>query len=451
MTRRDPSGLCLIASAALLAAAFGGIAWLGNLFYAARSFVGLFVLASLGYALAVMWVVRTRPTRPAVLAGILGVAVAFRLILLPTEPTLSTDAYRYLWDGRLAAAGISPYHYPPNASEVAAFRDATVYPRLNHADWRTVYPPGAQLLFWAVARLAPDNILALKTVMLAFDLLTLGLLIGWLRALGRPLAWALLYAWHPLVVVELSGSGHLDAAALAASVAALWAASRERETWAGALVGAGALIKLYPLLLLAAITRGHPARALAACGAVVLAGYGLYAHEGAAVLGSLTRYVAEEEFNPSVRLALEVVLAPFGPPGLRAARLLPLIGLAGVVVGAGLFARAVPVWRRALWIGGGYLLTVPSLFPWYALWVVPLLAAAPAWPWLYLTCAVGLTYVIFAEPVWRLPLWVTAAQFVPVALGLAFAWRSRDPAGSASGAREGLGEPRSDGSERPAR
>ncbi len=451
MTRRDPTGVWLAGCATLLAAAFGGMAWLGDLYGATRSFVALFVLASLVYALAVVWVVRQPPTRPAVLMGILGVAVGFRLILLPTEPTLSTDLYRYMWDGRLAVAGISPYRYPPNAPEVAALRDATVYPRLNHADWLTVYPPGAQLLFWAVARLAPDSVFALKGVVLAFDLLTLGLLIGWLRAIGRPVAWVLLYAWHPLVVVELSGSGHLDAATLAASVGALWAASRGRETWAGTLVGAGALIKLYPVLLLAAIARRHPVRALAACGAVMLAGYGLYAHEGAAVLGSLTRYVAEEEFNPSVRLALAVVLAPLGPAGLVAARLLPLAGLAGVVLGVGLFARTVPVWRRALWIGGAYLLATPSLFPWYTLWIVPILAAAPAWPWLYLTCAVGLTYVIFAEPIWRLPPWVTATQFVPLALGLVLAWRSREPDRSVSGAREGIGEPRGDVPERPPR
>ena len=41
----------------------------------------------------------------------------------------------------------------------------------------------------------------------------MNVLVGWLRALGRPSAWVLVYAWHPLVVVELAGSGHLDAVA----------------------------------------------------------------------------------------------------------------------------------------------------------------------------------------------------------------------------------------------
>jgi hypothetical protein len=89
----------------------------------------------------------------------------------------------------------------------------------------------------------------------------------------------------------------------------------------------------------------------------------------------------------------------------------------------------VPAWRRARWLVGAYLLATPNLFPWYALWIVPLLAAAPAWPWLYLSCAVGLAYLVFAQPVWTLPGWVIAVEFAPVARGLALAAWSRRPAG----------------------
>jgi hypothetical protein len=287
-------------------------------------------------------------------------------------------------------------------------------------DWRTVYPPGAQLLFLGVARVAPSSVLAMKLLVLAFDLLTMVGLIGWLRALGRPPAWVLIYAWHPLAVVELAGSGHLDAVALAATVAALWAAARGREAWAAALLGAGALVKLYPLLLLPAVWR-RPARAVAAAGVVIGAGYALYARDGWAVLGSLTRYVAEEEFGAGVRAALEVLLTPLGPPGLLAARLLPLAGLALLALAVGQWAA--PPDRRARWLVGGYLLAAPSLFPWYALWMVPLLAVGPAWPWLYFSCAIALGYLSVAERVWHMPAWVIAAQWTPLALGLV--WQAR--------------------------
>jgi hypothetical protein len=232
--------------------------------------------------------------------------------------------------------------------------------------------------------------------------------------------WVLIYAWHPLAVVELAGSGHLDAVALAATVAALWAAARGREAWAAALLGAGALVKLYPLLLLPAVWR-RPGRAVAAALAVVGAGYALYAREGSAVLGSLTRYVAEEEFGAGVRAALDGLLGPLGPPGLLAARLLPLAGLAALALAVGRWGASPD--RRARWLVGGYLLAAPSLFPWYALWMVPLLAVAPAWPWLYFSCAITLSYLSVVEPVWRIPAWVIAAQWIPLALGLI--WQAR--------------------------
>src|SRR5262249_41621062 len=91
--------------------------------------------------------------------------------------------------------------------------------------------------------------------------------------------------------------------------------------------------------------------------------------------------------------------------------------------GLGWFGRAIPVERRAAWLIGAYCLTTPSLFPWYALWLIPVLTVEPQWPWLWLTGAVALSYLVFAEPVWRIPVWVPAAEFIPLAAGLAWAVR----------------------------
>jgi hypothetical protein len=67
----------------------------------------------------------------------------------------------------------------------------------------------------------------------------------------------------------------------------------------------------------------------------VAGGYALYWREGVAVFGSLGRYVAEEEFNGTLRAALEFVLTPLGPAGLVSARLIPLLGLAGLALAVG--------------------------------------------------------------------------------------------------------------------
>lgn len=428
--------MILTAAAAALGASFAAMAWLGDLAAHARAFAALFGLAFVAYGIAVLQVLRRPPARRVAVAALLAAGLGFRLLLVPLDPTLSTDLYRYVWDGRLTVAGVSPYRDAPSAPALAPFRDETVYPRLNHVDWRTIYPPGAQLLFGAVARLAPHP-LGFKLAILLADLLAVALLLGWLGALGRPRAWALVYAWHPLVIVELAGSGHLDAVVLALGIAALWAAAGGREGWAGALVGVATLVKLYPALLLPAVWTRRPGRVLAAWALVVLAGYGLYAGEGTAVAGSLGRYVVEEEFNSGgLRLLAEWALGGLGDVGSQLARILPLLALAALAVAIGWTGGRWPPWQRARWLMGAYLVAVPNLFPWYAVWIVPVLAAAMAWAWLGFTGAVALTYLVFAEPVWQIPGWVVAAEWAPLLAGLGhglWTWRERRPIATPGG------------------
>ncbi len=89
-------------------------------------------------------------------AGVVVVLVAgalFRVVLVPTPPVLSDDLYRYLWDGRVQAAGISPYRYAPAAPELAPLRDDLVWPGINRKPVRTIYPPLAQAVFAVTWRL----------------------------------------------------------------------------------------------------------------------------------------------------------------------------------------------------------------------------------------------------------------------------------------------------------
>jgi alpha-1,6-mannosyltransferase len=86
---------------------------------------------------------------------VLGLALAMRLVLVVIDPMLSTDLYRYVWDGRVQAAGINPYAYVPADPALAALRDGAIYPHINRADYAvTAYPPVAQMFFLAVTRLS---------------------------------------------------------------------------------------------------------------------------------------------------------------------------------------------------------------------------------------------------------------------------------------------------------
>ena len=64
-------------------------------------------------------------------------ALAFRLTMWWSPPTLSEDIYRYVWDGRVQLAGINPYHYAPDAAELAHLRNH-LYVGINPAKHRYI-------------------------------------------------------------------------------------------------------------------------------------------------------------------------------------------------------------------------------------------------------------------------------------------------------------------------
>ncbi|HEV8714937.1 MAG TPA: hypothetical protein VGX03_19170 [Candidatus Binatia bacterium] len=105
------------------------------------------------YCLALRLIWRSVAPTPTALAVLFAFALLFRLPLLFTEPRLSTDLYRYLWDGRVQTAGINPYRYAPADEALRFLRDDAVYRRINRKEFPTIYPAGAQLIFWSAAAL----------------------------------------------------------------------------------------------------------------------------------------------------------------------------------------------------------------------------------------------------------------------------------------------------------
>src|SRR5439155_24393404 len=123
-------------------------------------------------------------------------------------------------------------------------------PTVSPSTWRTVYPPVALSYFGVVSRFAPARVLAMKLALGIAELLALAALALLLRTLDVPLGRLTIYAWNPLLLVEIWGSGHLDALVLATVTAAALASARRRDGIAAILLGIGTLVKLYPAVLL---------------------------------------------------------------------------------------------------------------------------------------------------------------------------------------------------------
>ena len=109
--------------------------------------VAFAALATGAYFIAVGIVLRQPQSRRAVWI-VLGVAAVLRLMVLAAPPFLSTDLYRYVWDGRVQMAGINPYRYIPADPALESLRDAAIFPHINRATTApTIYPPMAQIVF----------------------------------------------------------------------------------------------------------------------------------------------------------------------------------------------------------------------------------------------------------------------------------------------------------------
>lgn len=396
-----------------LIAACAAMAQVPNLAEAPGLFFLLFAIAFLCYVAGIFWLPVGSGTRS--VAVVLAVGALSRLLLVAAPPTLSTDAYRYVWDARVSHARISPYLYAPWAKELELLRDTEVFPRLNHPTWRTIYPPGAQAFFQAVYRVRPDSVVAMKIALGLAELIGLAAVFGLLKSAGQPLSQAVIYAWNPLVLVEVWGSAHLDALVIPAVAAAAWAAAQSRYALAGGLLGVAALVKLYPAALLPLLPIAAWPVAAGAFAVTVLAGYLPALLAGTAALGSLPRYVSEEYFNPGI---------------LRVLVDAPAVSLAAAALWVGTVSalrRDAPLPGRAVLLIGGLLLLSPNLFPWYAVWLVPFLAAAPSAPWIAFTGTVVLAYGFFLQQPWAIPWWARAVEFAPLVVGLLW-WLATRPA-----------------------
>jgi hypothetical protein len=403
MTPADglPRGIWLPAS--LMLATAGLALWcLEGWFLHAYCAVFLAQVAIYGLA---AWVLLKRAPDPrtqgrTALIAILIVAAALRTIALFAPEALSTDAFRYVWDGRVQAAGINPYRYIPADPHLLFLRDSAIYPNINRAEYaHTIYPPTAQISFFGIERLS-DGILGMKLGMCAFDAVSIACLIALLGKQGLPTTRVLLYAWHPLPVWEFAGTGHVDAIAIALLLLCFWLAARGAPIWAGIVLGAATLAKYYPLIAAPAVYRRWDWRLPVACLGTILVLYLPYLGAGTGVFGFMSGYADEEGLRSGSGFFLWALLQDlFHLPGDGLRYYLPF---AASVLGAlGLWAlfrrraaRDDPGVLGAYVMASAFTVLFSPHNAWYFAWLVPFLCFRFSLAHLWLTAFCVLLYIL---------------------------------------------------------
>jgi hypothetical protein len=345
--------------------------------------------------LAAAWIVmRARPSNATVLI-VIGFAVIFRLSILFAPPYLSDDIYRYVWDGRVQAAGINPYRYIPAAPELVQLRDEAIYPKINRRDWaKTIYPPVAQVVFFLTTRIS-ESVTWMKATMLGFELVTIWAIAQLLTLFGRPRQLLLLYAWHPLVVWEFAGSGHVDAIAIAFIALAFLAWQKKSDLGAGFTLACAALVKLFPVVLVPAMLKRGRWKIAPLFAITIITGYLAYLSVGpTAVFGSLPGYTQERGLLRGDQFyALSLVRNLFGwelPP------LAYLIFVMLVMSALGLWVllrgRSEDYLKHGMALATATTVLFAPHFSWYFCWLVFFLCFTPRLALFYLTIASFLLY-----------------------------------------------------------
>jgi alpha-1,6-mannosyltransferase len=369
----------------------------------ARIFVTCTALASIAYLRTVWLLGRFAGGSNRALALCLVLAAGWRVPLLLSPPTLSTDVYRYVWDGRIQRLGYDPYLVVPSNSAVRHLHTAETL-LMNHPDFLTPYPAVAELFFRAVATV-DDSARAMKSVAFLCDAALVAVLLWWLSASHRSRWWVLAYAWNPLVALEGAGNGHVDLLGALCLVLAAALLARERRTASAVAFALATGVKFLPLPL-APLFWGRIRLRDAALGVAILAAlYIPFLGHGQLPLGSLGGYLARWRTNAPVYSALEWVF--------------PTKGLIGVPVALGFAVALWTRWHLPLdspeswaWPVATTLLFAPAIFPWYLVWVTPFLLTPRTLPLAVWTVSSLAVY-------WPLPVWETMViEYVPV-LGVA--------------------------------
>ena len=363
-------------------------------------------------------------------ADLRGEAVSFDRYLLYDD-----DIWRYLWDGHVWANSVNPFQYAPVDQKLdflAGSRADTlqrspwpdIRDNINHAGIPTIYPPLAQVVFRLSHAVAPGSVLALKAILITFDLFTVFLVWLGLRKLGSDGAWLLLYAWNPLLIKVVAGSGHVDVLAGTMLALTAWLLLIRAHLSAAVALAAAALTKLAPLILLPFLAKRIGWRKSLLVPVTLVAAYLPFFKSGFSTFSGLGTFARNWEFNSGFFLLGRSMAQVFTNNPSFAAR---LVGVAAFA------ASAIWLWHTddgqpasfalvASHMLAAVILLSPTVMPWYWVWLLPLAVLSRSTLWIWFTGLVCLAFLVMVDGTQRTS--VVAFEYgVFAVIALATGWR----------------------------
>src|SRR5882762_3894704 len=371
-------------------------------------------VAGVAYLLAIRELFSTPEIPKRVIVFGLVLSALWHIQFLRMPPGSDDDIHRYVWDGRVQRLGYNPYIVVPSDPALAGLHTPETR-TLNNPEVPSPYPAGAQLFFRAVTSIH-ESTFALKVAFVICDFAIVFVLLDILRRTRQGEHWVLAYAWHPLLAIEVAGSGHVDIVGVLLLLVSAASLVRRWRAVAAISFGLAVAVKFLPIVLLPLCWKRVRLRdpALAAIGIALL--YVPFLNHGRIPIGSLGTYVQRFRFNDPVFATLERVAAPQLVAGLA------------VLVG---FLTAIWMRRKSeegssdafAWPMAASLLCAPVVYPWYLLWVLPFIRSTSTVPIMIWTLSIIPTYYVWhlrtvGRP-WLVPGWILLLEYGSMAVAAA--------------------------------
>lgn len=415
----------------LLLVLFAAITWLSPQFEYGSDmlsrpiipFVILMLLAGIVYLYAVWRMHRVTNSRRFIFA-LITIGLGMRALFFFSQPILEDDFYRYLWEGGMVANGHSPYVHPPNdarffdsdnstPTEIIALGDQAgiILDRVNHASLTTVYPPTTQAAFAIAHVIKPWSLNAWRSVLLLFDLGVCALILLILRKVERPYSQLIIYWWNPILIKESFNSAHMDLIIVFFVMLAILTILYQRINLTGIALALATAAKLWPLYLIPLFLRFSRALTPDRRRALIIAGILLLIVMIPVFISSplsndsgFSAYSERWEMNDALFMGIDKVVrvsfSSFELETRHLAMLARLLTLILLLIWLAILARRdnerPEAFMNHLVLAVGLLFMLsPTQFPWYYIWLLPLLTLSPRLSYLTLSLTLPIYYLRF--------------------------------------------------------
>jgi GT2 family glycosyltransferase len=349
-------------------------------------------------------------------------SIIIRLCFISFEP--SDDVNRYLFEGKVTAAGINPYVFSPADllnSDLAV--SDPYFNNINHKENSAAYPPMMVLIFTFIS-LSFYSPWPIKLLLIFTDTISIYYIIKILVFKNMNIRWSLLYALNPLILFAIAGHSHFESVQIMFLTFSLYCYLKKKYKLMFLALGMAFQVKYVSIILLPLFIKR--ANLKYACFFLIPALLFYYPFinfdvlsENRALFYSIIKFGEEYAYNGSIHAMLRFFLKNLGAATSICKILLIITLLSGIYF---FHPERKSIYRNNPISGSLFLLTAlivfaPTIHYWYLTWLFPFFIFIRNRSILLLMFTACFTFAVFDMQFntgqWRLPALYALIGWVP--------------------------------------